>query len=157
MAAPQPTVESVFEALHDVIDPELGYNIVDLGLVYGAEIDDETLRVTMTMTTPGCPAQDYIVMGVRERAMMIPGIGDVDVSVVWEPRWSPQAMSPAAKAHFHVAGSTTDDGQSSGTVVMELNRLFVRALLLAGGADAGGASAASDQERCGCGSCFAQC
>jgi metal-sulfur cluster biosynthetic enzyme len=102
--APEATTADVYTALHDVIDPELGYNIVDLGLVYDAAIADGTLRVTMTMTTPGCPAQDYIKRGVFERAMAIPGVGAVDVEVVWEPRWSPRRMSAAAKAHFGIAG-----------------------------------------------------
>lgn len=103
MAEPQATTEIVYEALHDVIDPELGYNIVDLGLVYDVEVAGEALKVTMTMTTPGCPAQDYIMNGVHERASMIAGIDVIDIDLVWEPRWSPQQhMSPVAKAHFGI-------------------------------------------------------
>ncbi|HET7633865.1 MAG TPA: iron-sulfur cluster assembly protein, partial [Burkholderiales bacterium] len=64
MAETTVSVEQVTDALHDVIDPELGYNIVDLGLVYGVEVVNDALKVTMTMTTPGCPAQDYIMNGV---------------------------------------------------------------------------------------------
>ncbi len=62
-----PTNETVRAALLDVIDPELGFNIVDLGLIYAIAIEGRTLEVTMTMTTPGCPAQDYIVSGVERR------------------------------------------------------------------------------------------
>lgn len=87
-------------ALHDVIDPELGYNIVDLGLIYGIEVEGTKAHITMTMTTPGCPAADYIEYGVRERVASVPGIDGVDVSVIWEPRWSPAMMSHEAKRHF---------------------------------------------------------
>lgn len=51
-----PSRESVLDAMHDVIDPELGYNIVDIGLIYGLEVVERSIQVTMTMTTPGCPA-----------------------------------------------------------------------------------------------------
>ncbi len=91
------------DALYDVIDPELGYNIVDLGLVYGIANDDGGLvDVTMTMTTPGCPAQDYIVGGVEHRLGEVPGVTGVFVNVVWEPAWSTKKMSPEAKAHFRI-------------------------------------------------------
>lgn len=87
-------------ALYDVIDPELGYNIVDLGLIYGVEVEAAHVHITMTMTTPGCPAADYIEHGVRQRVEAVPGIEGVDVSVIWEPPWSPDMMSQEAKRHF---------------------------------------------------------
>ena len=104
MDQPTPTLAeaALREALRDVIDPELGYNIVDLGLIYGIAIEGGVVDVTMTMTTPGCPAQDYIVGGVEHRLAEEPGVTDVFVTVVWDPRWSPRLMSPAAKAHFHI-------------------------------------------------------
>lgn len=93
----------VLDALHEVIDPELGYNIVDLGLIYSIEVnDDGMVAITMTMTTPGCPAQDYILSGVYERSRSLPGVTNVDINLVWEPRWSPKKMSPVARAHFGV-------------------------------------------------------
>ncbi len=94
--------EFVLDALHEVIDPELGYNIVDLGLIYGLDVDSGVIKVTMTMTTPGCPAQDYILSGVYERGISLPGVRDVTIDVVWEPAWSPQKMTPLAKAHFGI-------------------------------------------------------
>lgn len=100
MSAPAPDV--LLECLKDVFDPELGYNIVDLGLVYQVEIDGSTALVTMTLTTPGCPASDMIQGGVRQRLVEEPGVDTVDIDLVWEPRWSPQAMSPVAKAHFGI-------------------------------------------------------
>lgn len=90
------------DALYDVIDPELGYNIVDLGLIYGIALDGGLVDVTMTMTTPGCPAQDYIVGGVEHRLGEVGGVTGVFVTVVWEPAWSPKKMSPEAKAHFRI-------------------------------------------------------
>jgi metal-sulfur cluster biosynthetic enzyme len=96
------TPEALREALKDVFDPELGYNIVDLGLVYDVRMADGVAQVTMTLTTPGCPASDMIQGGVRQRLEFIDGVDDVDIDVVWEPRWSPQAMSPVAKQHFGI-------------------------------------------------------
>ncbi len=94
--------EHVLNALHEVIDPELGYNIVDLGLLYELEVEGGLVKITMTMTTPGCPAQDYILSGVHERSKSLPGVTDVEVNLVWLPAWSPRLMTPAAKAHFGV-------------------------------------------------------
>ncbi len=98
-----PTPDEMREALKDVFDPELGYNIVDLGLVYDVQmVDDEVVLVTMTLTTPGCPASSIIEGGVRQRLEDMEGISAVDVDLVWEPRWTPQAMSPDAKQHFGI-------------------------------------------------------
>ena len=94
--------ESVLDALHEVIDPELGYNIVDLGLIYALDVAAGVVKITMTMTTPGCPAQDYIMSGVYERSKSVPGINDVQIKLVWLPAWSPRLMTPAAKAHFGI-------------------------------------------------------
>lgn len=90
--------QSVLDALREVIDPELGHNIVDLGLIYGLQVQDGAIAVSMTMTTPGCPAQDYILSGVHECCRRLPGAADVRIDLVWEPPWSPQKMSPAARA-----------------------------------------------------------
>lgn len=97
-----PTNEEMREALKDVFDPELGYNIVDIGLVYDLKVVDEVAMVTMTLTTPGCPASDVIQGGVKQRLEEMEGIDMVDIELVWEPRWSPQAMSPVAKEHFGI-------------------------------------------------------
>lgn len=96
------TPDSVMQALHNVIDPELGYNIVDLGLIYGLEVNARSIRITMTMTTPGCPAQDYILTGVYACGHDIPGVEDVDVVLVWDPPWTPQKMTAIAKEHFGI-------------------------------------------------------
>ncbi len=101
-STPLPTEADVRAALSDVIDPELGFNIVNLGSVYGVAIDGQIADVRVTMTTPGCPAQGFIVNGVEQRLARDEGITGVFVDVVWDPPWSPRLMSPAAKAHFRI-------------------------------------------------------
>ncbi len=93
----------VKEALKDVIDPELGYNIVDLGLIYGVTIQDAQVDVVMTMTTPGCPATNYIQEGTHQRLLAIEGVQDATVNVVWSPLWEPSMMSDDAKQYFGFA------------------------------------------------------
>lgn len=91
------------EALRLVIDPELGCNIVDLGLVYDIAADEGGgVRVTMTTTTRGCPATNYLKQGAREAVMSAPGVVSAEVVLTYEPSWSPQMMGPAAKAHFGI-------------------------------------------------------
>ncbi len=92
------TEDDVREALHDVIDPELGINVVDLGLVYQISVEDgRRIHVLMTMTTPGCPATNYIQGGAERRLMLIPGAEDVEVRLAWAPPWSPDMMSAEAR------------------------------------------------------------
>ncbi len=88
------TAEGVMEALKEVYDPELAINIVDLGLVYGVEIEGRSVRVRMTLTSPGCP------IGPTLRAMVhgtvlrtYPGVEDVAVELVWSPPWDPYTMA----------------------------------------------------------------
>ena len=97
-----PTSDEMREALKDVFDPELGYNIVDLGLVYEVELIDRLAVIIMTMTTPGCPASDMIQGGVRQRLEEMEGIDEIEINLVWDPPWSAQAMSPIAKEHFGI-------------------------------------------------------
>jgi metal-sulfur cluster biosynthetic enzyme len=95
------TLAAITEALRRVIDPELGYNIVDLGLVYDVEVDDAGLaRITMTTTTPGCPATNYLKGGAGDSVSAVPGIRSVEVNLTYDPRWGPELMSPEAKVHF---------------------------------------------------------
>lgn len=96
--------QHVLDALREVIDPELGHNIVDLGLIYGLEVQDGVIKVTMTMTTPGCPAQDYILSGVHQCCGRLPGVADVRIDVVWDPPWSPDKMSASARAQSGIEG-----------------------------------------------------
>jgi metal-sulfur cluster biosynthetic enzyme len=96
-------VGHIKDALRQVIDPELGYNIVDLGLVYDVVVaSGGVVHVTMTTTTPGCPATNYLKSGAGEAASGVSGVEFVDVQLTYEPRWSPEMMSADAKAHFGV-------------------------------------------------------
>lgn len=90
--------EKVLDALYDVIDPELGINVVDLGLIYGVGVDEKSnVTVTMTLTTPGCPLHDSITTGVKHRVKKIESIKEVHVDLVWEPAWDPGKMSDRAR------------------------------------------------------------
>lgn len=82
----------VMERLCGVIDPELGLDIVSLGLVYGLELDGIDVSVTMTLTTPGCPMQVPIMDAVHRVLAAIPWIGATTVQLVWEPRWTPERI-----------------------------------------------------------------
>ena len=77
------------QALAQVIDPELGMDIVTLGLVYEAEIADGVARITHTLTTPGCPMERIITEGIRRAAAGVPGVQGVETRLVWEPVWHP--------------------------------------------------------------------
>ena len=87
------TEEIVFETLRQVIDPELGSNIVDLGLVYKVRIDGSIIVVVMTLTTPGCPMHESISQGVQTALLSLEGVTDVDVQIVWDPPWHPSMMT----------------------------------------------------------------
>jgi metal-sulfur cluster biosynthetic enzyme len=78
---------ALWNALSMVIDPELGLDIVTLGLVYDAEVSGDFARVTYTLTTPGCPMERIIGEGIREAAMMVAGIREVETHLVWDPVW----------------------------------------------------------------------
>ncbi|MBI3615551.1 MAG: metal-sulfur cluster assembly factor [Candidatus Omnitrophica bacterium] len=92
------TQEQVLEALKECYDPEIPVNVVDLGLIYGVEVTPEDkVKVTMTLTTPGCGMAHNIAMQVKQRALQVPGVKDASVTVVWEPAWDSSKMSPAAK------------------------------------------------------------
>jgi len=87
------TEELILETLRQVIDPELGCNIVDLGLIYNVRIDGPSVSVAMTLTTPGCPMHESISQGVQTALLGVDGIADVDVQVVWDPPWHPSMMT----------------------------------------------------------------
>lgn len=89
--------EAVMEALRTVFDPELGINVVDLGLIYGVEIEGDKVSVKMTLTTRGCPLHDSIARGVRSAVKALPGVGDATVDLVWEPAWTPERMTESAR------------------------------------------------------------
>jgi metal-sulfur cluster biosynthetic enzyme len=90
--------EGILQALHGVNDPEVGVNIVDLGLVYSAEIQGDSVRIVMTMTTPACPMHSYLTEEVREAILVqYEEVENVSVELVWDPPWSPQMISEKGK------------------------------------------------------------
>jgi metal-sulfur cluster biosynthetic enzyme len=93
-----PTPELVRDLLHGVIDPELGVDIVELGLVREATVSNGVARVRFTVTTPACPLSDYIDDEIRTCLGQAPGLREVLVSCEMEPAWKPEDMSDAARA-----------------------------------------------------------
>ena len=91
-------VERIRDALRGVIDPELGQNIVDLGFVYDISVVDGAARITMTATTPGCPATHFLKEGAATGAARVPGVGSVDVVMTFDPPWTPSLIDPAVRA-----------------------------------------------------------
>ena len=100
-----PTEEEIREVLKTVEDPELRMSVVDLGLIYGIKRDDEgNVDITMTLTTPGCPLNEYIPDQIRKAVSKLEGIKEVNVDLVWEPRWTPEMMSEEAKQLLRWSG-----------------------------------------------------
>jgi metal-sulfur cluster biosynthetic enzyme len=97
LLAPRIEPEAITGALRDVNDPELGVNIVDLGLVYGAEVVDGRAEILITTTTPACPLGPYLSDAIRWALLKLDGILDVDIEVTYEPLWSPDLMTDVAK------------------------------------------------------------
>jgi metal-sulfur cluster biosynthetic enzyme len=90
--------DSVLEALKDVIDPELGINIVDLGLVYEVRIESDTVHIEYTLTTMGCPIGPLIEAQMQQLLAGFPGVQNVEAEMVLRPPWTPEMMSEEAKA-----------------------------------------------------------
>lgn len=91
------TKEEILEALKTVVDPELGINVVDLGLIYGVEVDDKSVRVTMTLTTHGCPLHESMAAAVQNVIRMVELTKEIHVDLVWEPAWNPTLMTDNAR------------------------------------------------------------
>ena len=91
------TVEDVEAALTNVIDPELGLDFVELGLIYGIEIDGSDVHVTFTLTTPACPIGPQVTEQIEEFVGELEGVEEVGSSMVFSPPWSPDKMSEDAK------------------------------------------------------------
>ena len=91
------TNDDVVEALHGVEDPELGMDIVELGLFYEAEIDWPNVKIIHSLTSMGCPAGPMIQESIRDAVAALPGVEVVDVELTFEPPWTPDRMSEDAK------------------------------------------------------------
>jgi metal-sulfur cluster biosynthetic enzyme len=95
--------DKVMNQLKKVLDPELGINVVDLGLIYQVEFSTPTqVVVTMTLTTPGCPLHDSITSGVKHSVESLDEVDEAVVNLVWQPAWTPEKMSEEAKRQLGV-------------------------------------------------------
>lgn len=96
MTEAEARLDALWQALATVIDPELGLDIVTLGLVYEAGVDGKQATVTHTLTTPGCPMERIITEGIRAAAGAVPGIERVETRLVWDPAWHAGMIAPGA-------------------------------------------------------------
>ncbi len=97
-AGEPPQSAAIVEALRTVYDPEIPVNIYELGLIYRLDVDAEgRVEIDMTLTAPACPVADLLVSEVEEKARGAPGVTDVHVELVWDPPWTPDRMSEAAR------------------------------------------------------------
>ena len=98
-------ISQVLDALEDVIDPELGIDIVNLGLIYDVDVDDAgNCQINMTLTTPGCPLSDVLDRDIKELAGAVEGVNQVTVNLVWYPVWTMDKMSRYAKIALGIGG-----------------------------------------------------
>lgn len=96
-----PDEAAIRNLLRQVIDPEAGMNIVDLGLIYRVETTPEKLLIEMSMTSPACPLGEMIIDNIREvLAPALPPGCVTDIRLVWEPPWQPSMMSDTSRQHF---------------------------------------------------------
>ncbi|HEX7117774.1 MAG TPA: metal-sulfur cluster assembly factor [Longimicrobiales bacterium] len=96
-SAPRPGTEPLWSALREVLDPEFPISVVDLGLIYDIRRDGGRVEVDLTFTATACPCMDFIRDDVRERLAREAGVDTVEVHVVWDPPWTRERMSPAAR------------------------------------------------------------
>lgn len=92
------TEEQATEALKQIIDPEIGLNIVDLGLVYDVDVEGTAVNVRMTLTSPGCPVGPQLLNGSKMVLQDLDGVEEVNVDLVWEPFWTPERIDPEHRA-----------------------------------------------------------
>ena len=95
--------DEIVTVLKDCFDPEIPINIWDLGLVYDINVDNETVGIKMTLTAPGCMMGGMIAEEVKSKIKAMAGVKDATVDLVWDPPWTPDKMSPEAKAQMGIA------------------------------------------------------
>lgn len=91
--APAVTEEAVREALKEVVDPEIGLDVINLGLIYGIKIDGGRVDVTMTLTSPACPVGPMFLNSVQSAVLVVPGVTACNVDLVFSPPWDPRTMA----------------------------------------------------------------
>ena len=92
----------IIEEIRKIYDPELPVNIYELGLIYDIKVDGRKAETIMTLTTPNCPVAESLPKEVKEGAMQVEGIDDVDLQLVWDPPWTKEMMSDAAKLELNL-------------------------------------------------------
>jgi FeS assembly SUF system protein len=100
----QQALESqIVEMIRTCFDPEIPVNVYDLGLIYGVELDEKNnVLVNMTLTSPACPVAGSLPIDVENKVKSVDGVGSVKVEIVWEPPWTPEKMSEAAKLQLNI-------------------------------------------------------
>jgi metal-sulfur cluster biosynthetic enzyme len=102
---PRPTPEQVTEAMEDVFDPELGVNVVDLGLLYGVDVDEShDVTLHLTLTSAACPLTDQIEEDTATALDHVPGIRSWAINWVWQPAWTPEKMTQAGRMQMQAMG-----------------------------------------------------
>ena len=91
------TEENVYNAISTVIEPEVGFDIVSLGLIYGVKIEGESVHVTMTLSTKGCPLHELIQQWTKDAVLKLEGISECTIEIVWEPAWNITMASERVK------------------------------------------------------------
>ncbi|MDP8011255.1 MAG: metal-sulfur cluster assembly factor [Thermoplasmata archaeon] len=89
--------EDIIDVLKTVIDPEIGLDVINLGLVYEIKVNDDNVYIKMTMTTPGCPLTSWILADAENKIKQVPGVKDVQIELVWDPPWSVDRISEEAR------------------------------------------------------------
>jgi metal-sulfur cluster biosynthetic enzyme len=97
MGSNMPSQKNVLSALRKVYDPEIPVNLVDLGLIYSVKIIDQSVEVKLTLTATGCPMHMVIAQNVKTAVEAVEGVTEAHVEIVWEPRWSPEMISPEGR------------------------------------------------------------
>ena len=94
--------EQIIEEIRKIYDPELPVNIYELGLIYDIKVEGRKAEIKMTLTTPNCPVAESLPKEVKDSAMQVKGIEDVDLELVWDPPWNKDMMSEAAKLELNL-------------------------------------------------------
>ena len=94
--------EKIITEIKTIYDPEIPVNIYDLGLIYDVQVNEKKAKIKMTLTTPNCPVAESLPKEVKEGAMQVEGIEDVDLVLVWDPPWTKDMMSEAAKLELNL-------------------------------------------------------
>ena len=92
----------IIEEISKIYDPEIPVNIYDLGLIYDIKVEGRKAKIKMTLTTPNCPVAESLPKEVKDSAMQVDGIDDVDLQLVWDPPWTKDMMSDAAKLELNL-------------------------------------------------------